>query len=104
MAAVGGLDRWVGAAGERLSAGERARAGVARALLSPAPMLLVDEPTAHLDGSTADRLLDRLARDPRTVLLVTHAADRLDDRWRMVALSPGRGVGVSSAGDIHVAR
>ena len=87
VAALGGLDRWVGAAGERLSAGERARVAVARALLSPAPLLLVDEPTAHLDGDSAARLLDRLARDPRTVLLVTHAGDRLDDRWRVVEVS-----------------
>jgi thiol reductant ABC exporter CydC subunit len=103
VAAVGGLDRWIGAAGERLSAGERARVAVARALLSPAPLLLVDEPTAHLDGASADRLLDRLARDPRSVLLVTHAADRLDDRWQVVTLAPGPQRDASSAGDALVA-
>jgi thiol reductant ABC exporter CydC subunit len=81
-----GLDGWIGEAGERLSAGERARVGVARALLSPAPVLLLDEPTAHLDAPMAIRLLDLLARQPRTVLLVTHTPDVLDERWRVVRL------------------
>jgi thiol reductant ABC exporter CydC subunit len=81
-----GLDGWIGEAGERLSAGERARVGVARALLSPAPVLLLDEPTAHLDAPLAIRLLDLLARQPRTVLLVTHTPDVLDERWRVVHL------------------
>ena len=81
-----GLDGWIGEAGERLSAGERARVGVARALLSPAPVLLLDEPTAHLDAPLAIRLLDLLARQPRTVLLVTHTPDVLDERWRVVRL------------------
>jgi thiol reductant ABC exporter CydC subunit len=81
-----GLHRWVGEAGERLSAGERARVAVARALLSPASRLLLDEPTAHLDQAGAQRLLARLADDPRSVLLVTHAAELLDSRWRVVRL------------------
>ena len=81
-----GLHGWVGESGERLSAGERARVGLARALLSPAPVLLLDEPTAHLDAALAARLLDRLARLDRTVLLVTHRPDELDGRWRVVAL------------------
>ena len=81
-----GLDGWIGEAGERLSAGERARVGVARALLSPAPVLLLDEPTAHLDAALAVRLLDLLARQPRTVLLVTHSPEILDERWRVVPL------------------
>jgi thiol reductant ABC exporter CydC subunit len=83
-----GLDGWVGEAGERLSAGERARIGLARALLSPAPVLLLDEPTAHLDTPLAARLLDLLARRTRTVLLVTHSPEVLDDRWRVVRLDP----------------
>jgi ABC-type transport system involved in cytochrome bd biosynthesis fused ATPase/permease subunit len=82
----GGLDRWVGAAGERLSAGERARIAVARALLSPASRLLLDEPTAHLDAAGAERLLGRLAKDTRSVLLVTHAPELLDPGWRVVVL------------------
>ncbi len=85
-----GLHGWVGESGERLSAGERARVGLARALLSPAPLLLVDEPTAHLDAALAARLVGLLAGSPRGVLLVTHDPGVLDDRWRVVALEAPR--------------
>ncbi len=81
-----GLDGWVGEAGARLSAGERARVGLARALLGPAAVLLLDEPTAHLDAPLAVRLLDLLAGQDRAVLLVTHRPEGLDDRWRVVDL------------------
>ena len=81
-----GLDGCVGESGERLSAGERARVGVARALLSPARVLLLDEPTAHLDATAAARLLDLLAGEDRTVVLVTHQTAGLDGRWRVVEL------------------
>ena len=81
-----GLHGWLGEAGERLSAGERARVSLARALLSRADVLLLDEPTAHLDAALSARVLDLLARDSRAVLLVTHDAAALDARWRVVDL------------------
>ncbi len=87
-----GLDGWIGESGERLSAGERSRLSLARALLSRADLLLVDEPTAHLDPELSRHVLDLLAAQPRAVLLVTHDADALDDRWRVTVLSgDGRG-------------
>jgi ABC-type transport system involved in cytochrome bd biosynthesis fused ATPase/permease subunit len=79
-----GLNGWIGEAGSRLSAGERARVAVSRALLSPAPVLLLDEPTAHLDHASALRLLHRLEGLGRTVLLVTHSPELLGARWRVV--------------------
>lgn len=82
-----GLHGWIGEAGSRLSAGERARVALARTLLSPAPILLLDEPTAHLDRATSLRVLDRLAALRRTVLLVTHSPELLDARWRVVSLA-----------------
>ncbi|WP_448639538.1 thiol reductant ABC exporter subunit CydC [Geodermatophilus sp. URMC 63] len=82
-----GLDGWLGDSGERLSAGERARVGLARALLSPADVLLLDEPTAHLDPALSARVLALLARERRSVLLVTHDAAALDARWRIVPLA-----------------
>lgn len=80
------LHEWVGESGERLSAGERGRLGVARAILSPAPYLLLDEPTANLDPVGARALLDRLVSDRRGVVLVTHNPALLDRRWRIVDL------------------
>lgn len=93
-----GLDGWIGESGERLSAGERARVGVARALLSPAEVLLLDEPTASLDAPLAARLLDLLASQPRTVVLATHSPEALDERWRVVGLLTECGPGSGSQG------
>jgi ATP-binding cassette, subfamily C, bacterial CydD len=57
-----------------LSAGQRARIALARATLSTAPVLLVDEPTAHLDADAADLVHGVLADlgERRTVVVVTH--------------------------------
>jgi ABC-type transport system involved in cytochrome bd biosynthesis fused ATPase/permease subunit len=57
-----------------LSAGQRARIALARATLSTAPVLLVDEPTAHLDAASADLVHLVLAElgERRTVVVVTH--------------------------------
>jgi ATPase subunit of ABC transporter with duplicated ATPase domains len=60
---------------------------LARALLTRADVLLLDEPTAHLDGPLAAAVLDLLAADPRTVLLVTHDPAALDARWQVVPVS-----------------
>jgi thiol reductant ABC exporter CydD subunit len=57
-----------------LSAGQRARVALARATLSTAPVLLVDEPTAHLDADAADLVHGVIAElaERRTVVVVTH--------------------------------
>ncbi|MFN8112214.1 MAG: thiol reductant ABC exporter subunit CydC [Solirubrobacterales bacterium] len=75
-----GLDTFVGEQGRELSGGQRQRLVVARALLSPAPVLLLDEPTAHLDPPTAERLLADTfaAASGRSVLLITHRPEGLD--------------------------
>lgn len=79
-----GLDTRLGAAGRGMSGGERARLAIARALLSGRPVLLLDEPFAHLDHATAEAVLaDLLAGAPdRSVVVVSHApvaVDRFDD-------------------------
>ncbi len=70
----GGLDGRLGAGGRGLSGGERARLSVARAIVSQRPVVLLDEPVAHLDLATATAVLDDLlaGTSGRTVVLVSH--------------------------------
>jgi ABC-type transport system involved in cytochrome bd biosynthesis fused ATPase/permease subunit len=69
-----GIDTPVGALGEGVSGGEAQRVALARMLLSPAPVLVLDEPTAHLDAATARTVEANLRRAlrGRTVLWLRH--------------------------------
>jgi ATP-binding cassette subfamily C protein CydD len=70
-----GLDTVLGRGGVGLSLGQRQRLGLARALGSPAAVLLLDEPTAHLDARTEDQVLQAIAARARagaTVVVVGH--------------------------------
>ncbi len=75
-----GLDTPVGELGSELSGGQRQRVVIARALLADAPVLILDEPTAHLDPRTAEELVNDVltAADGRTVILITHRDEGLD--------------------------
>ena len=75
-----GLETLVGEEGAQLSGGQRQRLTLARALLSDAPVLLLDEPTAHLDPDTADALVRDVlaAADGRSVLLISHRPEGLE--------------------------
>jgi thiol reductant ABC exporter CydD subunit len=86
-----GMRASIGERGGQLSAGERQRVALARLFLQDAPLLLLDEPTANLDGETEDQVLAavrRLVRG-RTVILVAHRpalvglADRVIDLDRV---------------------
>jgi ABC-type multidrug transport system fused ATPase/permease subunit len=87
-----GWDTPVGERGRELSGGQRQRIGLARALLADAPVLVLDEPTAHLDHDTATRLLRDVfaATVDRAVLLITHRPEGLDAVDEIVVLEAGR--------------
>ncbi|WP_182111535.1 thiol reductant ABC exporter subunit CydC [Actinotalea sp. JY-7876] len=76
-----GLDTMLGSGGARVSGGERRRLLVARALLSRAPVLLLDEPAEHLDDGAAallTGLLDGSLAPGRAVVVVTHRSEGLE--------------------------
>ncbi|RZU54601.1 ATP-binding cassette subfamily C protein CydC [Krasilnikovia cinnamomea] len=83
-----GLDTPVGEHGMALSGGQRRRLALARALLADFSILVLDEPTEHLDEATAAALTRDLlaaARD-RAVLLITHRTDGLSDVDEVIRL------------------
>ena len=70
-----GLDTHVGERGHGVSGGQAQRVALARALAVDMKLILLDEPTAHLDGEAEARFLDALGRvaEGRTVLIATHS-------------------------------
>ncbi|NYF08952.1 ATP-binding cassette subfamily C protein CydCD [Leifsonia sp. AK011] len=94
-----GLDTRVGSAGERLSGGERQRLAVARTLLSDADVVLLDEPTAHLDAAAAESLMNdlRFALRGRIVVLVTHHGSERRDGDLLVRLGSASTTSAASA-------
>jgi ABC-type transport system involved in cytochrome bd biosynthesis fused ATPase/permease subunit len=93
-----GLDTFVGEEGDSVSGGERRRIALARTFLADAPVILLDEPTGHLDPQTAETLIaDALrAADSRSVLLITHRPEGLDLVDRVITLGRGRIVSVEA--------
>ena len=93
--AMGGYDTQLAEGGVGLSGGERQRLTLARALLRDAPVLLLDEATAHADAEN-DRLIhDALLGDTRgrTVLLIAHRLHSVRHADHIVVLDAGRVVG-----------
>ncbi|WP_255468988.1 thiol reductant ABC exporter subunit CydD [Achromobacter sp. UMC46] len=70
-----GLDTLLGSRGHGLSGGQAQRVALARLFLRDPGLILLDEPTAHLDEATQDRVLDEILAFSagRTLLLATHA-------------------------------
>ena len=93
-----GLDTWIGEEGARLSGGQGRRLALARALLSSAPILILDEPCAGLDAETERSFLETLNETAggRTIVLITHrltGAERLD---RIFRLSAGKAIAAAA--------
>ncbi|MFD7911627.1 thiol reductant ABC exporter subunit CydD [Streptomyces sp. NPDC059752] len=88
-----GVETLLGEGGVGLSAGQRQRLALARAFLADRPVLLLDEPTAALDGETEAGIVDAVRRLSvgRTVLLVVHRPALLAVADRVVAMEAGEG-------------
>jgi ATP-binding cassette subfamily B protein IrtB len=87
-----GAETVVGEAGSALSGGERQRVSIARALLKPAPVLLVDEATSALDTENEAAVVDALTADPqpRTRVIVAHRLASIRHADRVLFLDAGR--------------
>ena len=88
----GGVETIVGEAGSALSGGERQRVSIARALLKPAPILLVDEATSALDTENEAAVVDALTADPqlRTKVIVAHRLASIRHADRVLFVDAGR--------------
>jgi ATP-binding cassette, subfamily B, bacterial IrtB/YbtQ len=86
-----GVETIVGEAGSALSGGERQRVSIARALLKPAPILLVDEATSALDTENEAAVVDALTADPqsRTRVIVAHRLASIRHADRVLFLDNG---------------
>jgi len=88
------LDTRIGEGGYGLSGGQAQRVAIARAYLKNAPLLLLDEPTAHLDPATEQEVLESLRRLAlgRTVILASHSSAAHGFAGRRLDLREGRAV------------
>ncbi|EMY3530703.1 cysteine/glutathione ABC transporter ATP-binding protein/permease CydC [Yersinia ruckeri] len=86
-----GLNAWMGDGGRPLSGGEQRRLGIARALLHPAPLWLLDEPTEGLDAETEQQILMLLRQhcQHKSLILVTHRLYGLEYMDRICVMDGG---------------
>lgn len=84
-----GIAARVGEHGNAVSGGQRQRIGLARILLCRAPIVILDEPTEHLDPAMAESLIENIldALADRTVILITHQPHGLSRMTRQLVLS-----------------
>lgn len=96
----GGLDTLVGEGGFGLSGGQAQRVALARAFLRDTPLVLLDEPTAHLDPGTEAEMIESLQRLclGRTAIIASHSSAARARLGRVVEIEAGRIAGLPRAG------
>jgi ATP-binding cassette subfamily C protein CydD len=96
-----GLDTQVGEGGFGLSGGQAQRVALARAFLRDTPLVLLDEPTAHLDPGTEAVVLEAVRRlcIGRTAIVATHARAARNAFGQVLELQSGRAAGARLAGE-----
>lgn len=84
-----GLDSWTGEYGKHLSKGQQKRLSLARAVLSKAPILILDEPTEGLDKVIEKKVIDNLQSvfKNKTVIIITHNNALLNDVDRVLRIT-----------------
>jgi ATP-binding cassette, subfamily C, bacterial CydC len=100
-----GYDTWLGEQGLQLSGGERRRVALARAFLTAAPILVLDEPTADLDALTEGSILQDVwsLSTRRATLVVTHRVSGIHDDAEVLVMRDGNTVERGRAGDLALA-
>jgi ATP-binding cassette subfamily C protein CydC len=93
-----GLDTWVGESGARFSGGQGRRLALARALLTEAPVLILDEPCAGLDAETERAFLTTLndTASGRSIILIAHRLTGVERLDRIFRLSSGHAVAAAA--------
>lgn len=87
-----GLDTRIGEGGFGLSVGQQQRLAIAQAVLRPSPILLLDEPTVHLDSLQSQAVLGNLLQHlaEQSMLLITHGVSGLEAMDEIIVLEGGR--------------
>ena len=87
-----GVDTWLGELGKTLSGGQRQRLTIARALVRPYPILIMDDALSMVDMKTEERILNRILhmRKNQTTLFVSHRSSTILRADRIIVLDKGR--------------
>lgn len=94
MSLTDGYLTWVGEGGIKLSGGQRQRIALARTLLRESPLVILDEPTSHLDPATEQKvfrgILDTVQANDSSLLLITHRLVCMQQMDNILVLKDGR--------------